>query len=260
LAIWSAATTQREESSACGYGSRSGRPTSASAVARHTDQSPNRVIPPAASPPAPDLLHQGRDLVRRTGGRVDDVARRDALAAAGIGAQDDERLTRIHSHPDVQVERGVGLVHLGDGGADRERGAHRPLGIVLVRGRRPEHRHRRVADELLHRPAEVLQTLAQDCVERGQRTADVLDVHPLAAAGEADEVGKEHRDHLALLDRGDVGQGRAAGAAEPEAVRVLLTAARADRHRGSLFPARRKGVFGYPSTPAARSPAMRPAS
>jgi len=37
-----------------------------------------------------------------------------------------------------------------------ERGPHRPEGIVLVRAREAEHRHHRVADELLHRAAVAL--------------------------------------------------------------------------------------------------------
>ena len=40
--------------------------------------------------------------------------------------------------------------------ADRERGADGPLGIVLVRDRRAEDRHHRVADELLDRAAAAL--------------------------------------------------------------------------------------------------------
>ena len=139
----------------------------------------------------------------QAGGGVHDVARGHPLAPGRVGAEDDERLARVHAHAHVEVERGVGLVHLGDRRPDGERRPHRPLGVVLVRDRCPEHRHHRVADELLHRAAEVLQPAPQDGVVGSERAAHVLDVHPLAAAGEADEVGEEHRDDLALLDRRD---------------------------------------------------------
>ena len=50
--------------------------------------------------------------------------------------------------------------------ADRERRPHRPLGVVLVRDRRAEERHHRVADELLDRSAETLELGAQMRVVR----------------------------------------------------------------------------------------------
>ena len=47
-----------------------------------------------------------------------------------------------------------------DGAAlDLERRPHRPLGVVLVSDRRPEHRHQRVADDLVHGASEPLHHL-----------------------------------------------------------------------------------------------------
>ena len=40
---------------------------------------------------------------------------------------------------------------------DRQRRPHRPLRIILMSHRRPEQRHHRITDELLHRPAKPLQ-------------------------------------------------------------------------------------------------------
>ena len=104
----------------------------------------------------------------------------------------DERLAGVHR--DAHLELAV----LDDPVADRERRAHRALGIVLVRDRRAEHRHHRVADELLHGAAALLELGAQPLVVRAQDRLDVLRVERLGARGEADEVGEEHRHDLAL--------------------------------------------------------------
>jgi ATP-dependent Clp protease protease subunit len=56
-----------------------------------------------------------------------------------------------------QLQARVGPVELLDGGQHAERAAHRPLRVVAVGDRRPEHRHDRVADEPLHGAAVELQ-------------------------------------------------------------------------------------------------------
>ena len=110
-------------------------------------------------------------------GGVDDVAGRHSLSAAGVGPEHDQRLAGVDADAHVQVEAGLLLVQPVDRGADRERRADRPLGIVLVGHRRAEERHDGVADELLDRPAVVLELVAQERVVRRQGAADVLDVH-----------------------------------------------------------------------------------
>ena len=72
-----------------------------------------------------------------------------------------------------------------------------------ARGRPPrnqgaEDRDDRVADELLDRPAPALELLSETLVVRAQDGVDVLGVERLGARGEADEVGEEDRDDLAL--------------------------------------------------------------
>ena len=62
---------------------------------------------------------------------------------------------------------------------DRERRADGPLRIVLVRGRRAEHGHHRVADELLDRAPVPLELGAQASVVRRQHAADVLGIELL---------------------------------------------------------------------------------
>ena len=118
---------------------------------------------------------------------------------------------------------------------DRERGANGPLGIVLVRGRRAEERHHRVADELLDRPAAPLELGAQPRVVRLEHGAHVLGVELLGPRGEADEVGEEDGHDLALLPRrlGGLLQTGAAARAEARAVRVLVAAAGAGEHQWS---------------------------
>ena len=144
------------------------------------------------------------------GGGVDDVAGGHPLPAAGVGTEDDQRLAGVDAHPDVEVEAGLPLVQPVDRSPDRERRPDRPLGIVLMRHGRSEERHHGVADELLDRPAVVLEVLAQEGVIRRERAPHVLDVHALAAAREAHQVGEEDGDDLALLARG------ASAIAEPQ--------------------------------------------
>ena len=120
--------------------------------------------------------------------------------------------------------------------ADRERRAHGALGVVLVRDRRAEHRHHRVADELLDRAAVALELGAQARVVRREHRAHVLRVEPFGARRRADEVGEEDRDDLPLLARRRR-LGRERGAAHPaeaEALRVLLSAGRTRLHGRTL--------------------------
>ena len=81
--------------------------------------------------------------------------------------------------------------------AHRERRVGRALRVVLVRDGRAEHAHHAVAGEL-HDAAVALDVAAHRLVEAVQRRADVLDVERLAAGGEADEVGEDHRDDAPL--------------------------------------------------------------
>ena len=66
-------------------------------------------------------------------------------------------------------------------------------------GRRPEQRHHRIADELLHPPAETLQLRPQPRIVRGKYCADIFRVHLLGVAGEADQIGEKHGHDLAFL-------------------------------------------------------------
>ena len=128
---------------------------------------------------------------RRAAG-VDDVAGDHPLARARARVERDERLARVDADANLELERRLVLVQLRDGVADRERRAHRALGVVLVRDRRAEDRDDRVADELLDRAAVALELVraAARGTAREQR-ADVLRVEPLRPRRRADEVGED---------------------------------------------------------------------
>ena len=85
--------------------------------------------------------------------------------------------------------------------ADRERRADGALGVVLVRRRRPEERHHRVADELLDGAAVSLELGADALVVGAEDSLDVLRVHRLGPRREADEVAEDDRDDLAFAAR-----------------------------------------------------------
>ena len=84
---------------------------------------------------------------------------------------------------------------------DRERSADGALGVVLVRGRRAEERHDRVADELLDGAAVALELGADALVVGAQDRLDVLRIHRLGLRREPDEVAEDDRDDLALAAR-----------------------------------------------------------
>src|SRR5205085_11230343 len=92
--------------------------------------------------------------------RVDHVSRGHSLSALGTSVEVDEGFACIDgdSHLDVLVvARPV---------ADRNRRTHRALWVILVRDRRTEQRHHRIADELLYRAAEPFELAPQALVVR----------------------------------------------------------------------------------------------
>ena len=89
----------------------------------------------------------------------------------------DQRLAGVDGDP--HLER---VVLLAGPVADRERRADGALGVVLMRDRRAEERHHRVADELLDRTAEALELGPETGVVGRKERADVLGVEPLGPA------------------------------------------------------------------------------
>src|SRR6266511_4085768 len=80
------------------------------------------------------------------------------MLAAPSGTGD--RLTAVDADPEPELRPPAG-VQFGETIAERERRAYRALGVVVMGTRHPEHRHDRVADELLDRAAMLFEDLAQ---------------------------------------------------------------------------------------------------
>ena len=154
----------------------------------------------------------------------------------GAGAQRDHGFAGVHRAAHGELEAGVLVVELVDRSEDAQRSAHSSLRIVLVRDRRAEDRHHRVADELLDRPAEALDLQFHARVVGPQARANVLGIGLLGSRGEPDQVDEQDGDDLALLrsgPRGFVDRGTA-GPAESRPLRVLLTALGTGPHPQSL--------------------------
>ena len=171
-----------------------------------------------------DRAGRRRALEPRRG--VHNVTRDHRLALGRVRTERDERLAAVDrgARPEPQL-------------ADRleraQRRADSALRVVLVRDRRTEDGHHRVADELLDRAAEPLDFLLRVQVILAQPRANVLGVRGLGGRREADEIDEEDGDDLALL-RGCArfDERRAAGKAEPRVGRVLAFATGADPRDG----------------------------
>ena len=183
---------------------------------------------------APGLLADEHAVHRcgrlEAGGGVDHVTGRHPLALGRPRSEEHQRLARVDCDPDLEV------VLLASPVSDREGRTDGALRVVLVRDRRAEQGHDGVPDELLHRPAVALELVAEVLPVRRQQRAHVLRVHPLGARREADEVGEEDGDDLALLApqlwRG--GKRTPAAVAEARVRRVLAPAGSARHHERSL--------------------------
>jgi len=170
-------------------------------------------------------VHGSRALQARRG--IDHVPRDHALTLGRSRVEGDQRLAGRNCDAHLQ------LAVLHDRVPNRQAGANRTLGVVFVRHRSSEDRHHRVADELLNRATSPLELAAQTRVVRRKGRAHVFRVELLRARSEANEVGEEHRDDLALLAslRRRRLEPRAAGEAEARVGGILPAALRADDHR-----------------------------
>ena len=171
------------------------------------------------------------------GGGVEDVAPGDPLPLLGAVAVGDDHLAGRDADPHLDLADRVLAVERGDRVEDQEAGAHRALGIVLVRDGDAEMRDDRVADVLLDGAAAALELGAQAAVVELEQAEDVLRVERLGERGRPDEVDEDERVELALLvgndrrrSRGGTGERRAAFEAETRAFGVLLAAIRTGDH------------------------------
>ena len=144
-------------------------------------------------------VHRGDAL--QPGRGIHDVAGDDAFTKLRPGAERDHPLACVHADPNLQTQTRVGLVEVVDRLQNPQARPDRPLRVVLVRHRRTEDRHHRIADELLHRPAEPLDLLPEPSVIGAQPRPHVLRVDRFRGGRKPDEVAEQHRDNLALLER-----------------------------------------------------------
>ncbi len=148
-------------------------------------------------------LRTDDDLPRRSSllearGDVDGVPGREAF----LGSGDDRTSVHAGAHRDrgsvvaceLAVQVGEGITQ-SDSRAD---GAQR---IILVQNGHAEHRHDRIADELLHGPAMLLDDLSRGVEVAAHHLAEALRVQPLPHRGRSRDVAEEHRDGLALCPR-----------------------------------------------------------
>ena len=106
-------------------------------------------------------------------------------------------------------------------------GADGPQRVVLVEGRQPEHRHHRIADELLDRPAVAVDDGLGEIEVRADQRPQRLRVKPLPEGRRAGHVDEQDRDRPPRVLAHDL-QPRPAHVAEPGAGPI----------RGTTDPAR----------------------
>ena len=114
---------------------------------------------------------------------------------ASLASRADDDVARVDS--DAKLERaGEQLAHPL---LHRERRVQRALGVILERGRRAEHRHHRIAGELLDRAAGELDLGAHRVVEPLELYPHALRIAVTGERGRPDEVGEQDGDELALF-------------------------------------------------------------
>ena len=180
--------------------------------------------------PARRVVHQhpaGRGSGLDPRGGVDHVARDHPLALCTHGHRDLARR-------DSGAHRESGF-HLGHGGNQLERRAHRPFGVILLRHGCAPDCDDGVADELLDRAAVPFDHLGGDLEVARQQLAHVLGVAALGEGCEPHQIGEQDRRQAPLGDRrrrfvvgyGTLGERGAALAAEAVIGRVQGAARRA---------------------------------
>ena len=163
-----------------------------------------------------DLTRAGRLLQPRR--HVDRIPGHERVVAAG------HDLARVHPDPCLDLELRQRLPHL-------HRRPHSPHRVVLVHHRHPEHRHHRVPDELLHRPAVRLDDPPHPLEIPHQQHPHRLRITRLTERRRPDHVAEHHRHRLPLLTHLRRRLERdSAAQTEPGTLRILGPALRARWH------------------------------
>ncbi len=146
-----------------------------------------------------DGVHRSNSLQPRCG--VHHVAGHQPFAELGSGVEGYHGFAGVYPDPHLKRKRGIAGVQLLNRLQHSEACPHGPLGVVLVRDWRAEHRHHGIADELLDRAAEPLDLLAQPPVIRPDPRPHILRISSFRRGGEAHQVAEQDRDDLPLLCR-----------------------------------------------------------
>ena len=124
------------------------------------------------------------------------------------GARRRDGLARGHADPQVEPHSVFAFeerIELLQALPHRQRGSHRPLGVVLVDPRHAEDGHDGIARVFLDGAAEGLDLLAHLVEEGRQHGAELLGVVPGGKLGRPDEIGEQHGDGFALVGGGSHG-------------------------------------------------------
>ena len=163
-------------------------------VSRVTDHVTGRTMSRAADDQTP-----GRSSRLQARRGVDDIACRERATVVRC-IERDERVAGVHRRARGEIET-VLAIQLVNAFENTQARADRALGVVSVRDRRAEHRHDRVADELLEHAAVLFDPLLRARVVELQGVAYVLGISLVGPRGEADEIHEQDRDQLPLLAR-----------------------------------------------------------
>ena len=138
----------------------------------------------------------GRRVRLQAGGRVQRVAGRAVLDPTSTADRPEHHQAGLDADADRQGQGAVVVSGMPD---DAERGADRPLGIVLVRDRGTEEREDAVAGEVLDLSTERLDGVDHAPNGGAQELARILGIELLRELRRPDDVGEQGGDDLALL-------------------------------------------------------------
>jgi hypothetical protein len=144
----------------------------------------------------------GRREVGQAGSHVDSVP--DHSETGLLVGRSHHDLARVHA----RVHFGEGLLRLvrvqtAHVVAQRDRGAHGALGVVLMDERDTKHRHKPVPHHLRNGAAELLDDELEGGHRRAEEAVDLLGIQRRRQARVPGQIGEQNADVLALAARRD---------------------------------------------------------